>query len=206
MTNKKCQKCGHVRSDADLNAPDYACPKCGAVYAKVEAALRSKAELATVPTRQGARTTGKVPPEYPGADAQANAEFACVIEDRMSNGTKIAHIIYALYLLGFAFPLIWVACVITAHVMRSPNTEGWLNEHFTWQIRTFWFSLMWGVLTGVLVAGLEAMLRAFFGTVIGLVVIVYGGWVLGGLFAILGVWILYRIIRGWVSLFRAVAP
>jgi len=90
--------------------------------------------------------------------------------------------------------------------MRSPNTEGWLNEHFTWQIRTFWFSLMWGVLTGVLVAGLEAMLRAFFGTVIGLVVIVYGGWVLGGLFAILGVWILYRIIRGWVSLFRAVAP
>jgi predicted RNA-binding Zn-ribbon protein involved in translation (DUF1610 family) len=37
---KRCLKCGYIRSSSDP-APDYECPKCGAVYAKVEAALQS---------------------------------------------------------------------------------------------------------------------------------------------------------------------
>lgn len=38
---KKCLKCGHVRQPTDL-APDYECPQCGAIYAKVEAAMRGE--------------------------------------------------------------------------------------------------------------------------------------------------------------------
>ena len=78
--NKKCQKCGYRREEADSNAPDYACPKCGAVYAKVEAALRSKADSSTVPSRPGARTVGKVPPQYLDTDAQEDAAFARVLK------------------------------------------------------------------------------------------------------------------------------
>lgn len=36
---KVCRKCGYERQLSDY-APDYECPKCGAVYAKVEASLK----------------------------------------------------------------------------------------------------------------------------------------------------------------------
>jgi len=39
---KFCKKCGYERLPED-NGPDYACPKCGAVYAKVEALLKKRA-------------------------------------------------------------------------------------------------------------------------------------------------------------------
>lgn len=34
--NRKCLKCGHERTDSDTS-PEYECPRCGAIYAKVEA-------------------------------------------------------------------------------------------------------------------------------------------------------------------------
>jgi len=40
---KVCKKCGYERLPTDI-APDYQCPKCGAVYAKVDAFLKRKAE------------------------------------------------------------------------------------------------------------------------------------------------------------------
>jgi predicted RNA-binding Zn-ribbon protein involved in translation (DUF1610 family) len=43
---KTCLKCGYERR-GDESAPDYECPKCGAVYAKVEAALKRRGEEAT---------------------------------------------------------------------------------------------------------------------------------------------------------------
>lgn len=41
--NKTCKKCGYERNSEDT-APDYECPKCGAVYAKVEAFLKREQE------------------------------------------------------------------------------------------------------------------------------------------------------------------
>lgn len=38
-----CKKCGYERKPTDT-APDYECPKCGAIYAKVDAFLRRQAE------------------------------------------------------------------------------------------------------------------------------------------------------------------
>ena len=40
---KRCKKCGHERLETD-DTPDYECPKCGAVYAKVEAGQKIEAE------------------------------------------------------------------------------------------------------------------------------------------------------------------
>ncbi len=40
---KKCKQCGYERQTADT-APDYECPKCGAIYAKVEARLKNDAK------------------------------------------------------------------------------------------------------------------------------------------------------------------
>lgn len=54
MSQKQCLKCGHSVSYQD--APPTACPQCGAVYSKVEAAFAPPAP-ATVAAREEARAS-----------------------------------------------------------------------------------------------------------------------------------------------------
>ena len=75
-----------------------------------------------------------------------------------------------------------IIAVIINYVMRGDARGTWLDSHFSWQIRTFWYALAWAVLAGLL-----------FVTVIGIPV----AWVL---LLLLGIWVLYRIIRGWIVL------
>ena len=64
---------------------------------------------------------------------------------------------------------------------RSGDAEGsWLGSHYHWLIRTFWFSLIWGLVGGI-----------FFVTLIG-IPIAFVIW-----FAAT-VWVIYRLVRGWV--------
>ncbi len=82
-----------------------------------------------------------------------------------------------------------IIAVILNYVKRSEARGTWLESHFRWQIRTFWFGLLW------------VCLCLFF------VVITLG---LGLLIAwlplgIVGIWFIYRIARGWLAL-RARRP
>jgi uncharacterized membrane protein len=72
------------------------------------------------------------------------------------------------------------------YIYRSQARGTWLESHFSWQIRTFWFALLWAVLVGLVSAPLT------------LVIVGFGTWVLG--MAILGVWAIYRVARGWLRL------
>ncbi len=107
-------------------------------------------------------------------------------------------LIYALHAVSLIAGIIGVATVIGAfltgwpsiiavilnYVKRSEAHGTWLESHFRWQIRTFWFGLLW-------VALCVAFIVVTFG--IGLLV----AWVpLGGL----TVWFIYRVVRGWVRL------
>jgi uncharacterized membrane protein len=67
-------------------------------------------------------------------------------------------------------------------VKRGATVGTFLESHFTWQIRTFWFALLW-----VCLAVIPAI------TIIGLP-IAWGMWIGTGL------WVIYRIARGWVAL------
>jgi uncharacterized membrane protein len=58
----------------------------------------------------------------------------------------------------------------------------WLATHYRWQWRTFWFAFVW-----VLVAGVLAL------TIIGIFAAI-------AVIFLAGVWVLYRVIRGWVAL------
>ena len=83
-----------------------------------------------------------------------------------------------------AFLIGWpsIIAVILNYVKRSEVSGTWLESHFSWQIRTFWFAALWVVIAVVL---------AF--TVIGLPLT----------FAILIVvtlWLIYRVVRGWLAL------
>jgi uncharacterized membrane protein len=108
----------------------------------------------------------------------------------------LAHVIYALHAFSAVTGLVSAALVVTAfltgwpsiiavilnYVKRSDVRGTWLDSHFSWQIRTFWFALLW-VLIGLVL----------FVTLIGIPV-AYVIWI------VTGIWVLYRIIRGWLAL------
>ena len=108
----------------------------------------------------------------------------------------MAHVIYALHAFSAVTGLVSAALVVTAfltgwpsiiavilnYVKRSDVRGTWLDSHFSWQIRTFWFALLW-VLIGLVL----------FVTLVG-IPIAYVIWV------VTGIWVLYRIIRGWLAL------
>jgi uncharacterized membrane protein len=111
-----------------------------------------------------------------------------------------AHIVYALHTLSLvigafgaatvvgAFLFGWpsIIAVIINYVKRSEARGTWLESHFRWQIRTFWFALLWALIVFVLSA------------VLAIVLIGFALWVVG-LF-VLGIWAIYRIARGWLAL------
>jgi uncharacterized membrane protein len=113
---------------------------------------------------------------------------------------NIAHIVYALHALGLAlgafgaatvlgsFLFGWpsIIAVILNYVKRSEARGTWLESHFDWQIRTFWWALLWALI----VAAVSAVLAV--------VIIGFATWAVG-MFA-LGVWAIYRIARGWLRL------
>ena len=104
----------------------------------------------------------------------------------------LTHVIYALHAFSAVTGILSPALIVTAfltgwpsiiavilnYVKRSDVRGTWLDSHFSWQIRTFWFALLW-----LLIGGVLALL------LVGFVI----------LFAV-GVWVLYRIIRGWLAL------
>ncbi len=113
---------------------------------------------------------------------------------------KVSHLIYALHALGlgigafgaasvlgsFLFGWPSIIAVIIGYAKRGEARGTWLESHFNWQIRTFWFALAWAVLVGLVSLPLT------------LVIIGFGTWVLG--LILLGIWAVYRIARGWMRL------
>ena len=119
------------------------------------------------------------------------------MEPAPSDGmVTLTHVLYALHgfsaLMGVLSPAFivtaflsgWpsIIAVIINYVKRGDARGTWLDSHFGWQIRTFWYTLLWVVVAGLLVL-----------TVVGIPV----AWLL---LVVAGLWVLYRIIRGWIAL------
>ena len=87
---------------------------------------------------------------------------------------------------AFLFGWPSIVAVILNYVKRGDVRGTWLESHFNWQIRTFWWVLLWAVLIVVVSLPLT------------LVIIGFATWYLG--LAVRGVWAVYRIARGWLRL------
>ncbi len=85
---------------------------------------------------------------------------------------------YALQAASFLLVITYFIAVMLCYIKRDDARGTWLESHFRWQIRTFWFGLLWFALGGL----------TFF------IVI---GWFI--LFAA-SLWLIYRILKGWLSL------
>jgi uncharacterized membrane protein len=80
-----------------------------------------------------------------------------------------------------------IIAVVMNYVKRSDARASYLDSHFSWQLRTFWFAVLWVLLISVV----SFPLVFLFG--LGLVT-----WWVGGV--LLGLWISYRVARGWLRL------
>ncbi len=87
-------------------------------------------------------------------------------------------IIYALYAAAFVIGITSIVAIVMNYVKREDVAGTFLESHFRWQIRTFWFGVLWGVLGGITF------------------LILIGWFVL----AADCVWIIYRIVKGWLRL------
>ena len=77
-----------------------------------------------------------------------------------------------------------IIAVILNYVKRGDVRGTWLESHFRWQIRTFWFGLLW-----------VALCIAFIIGTLGIGIIV--AWIP---LAFVTVWFIYRVARGWMAL------
>ena len=112
----------------------------------------------------------------------------------------ITHVVYALHTLSLvigafgaasiigAFVFGWpsIIAVIINYVKRNEARGTYLDSHFSWQIRTFWWAL------------LIACIIAVLGLTLAIVLIGFAIWIIG--FFVLGIWAIYRIARGWLAL------
>ncbi len=109
---------------------------------------------------------------------------------------RLTHFIYLLHAFSILMGMLGPALIVTAfltgwpsiiaviinYVKRDEVRGTYLDSHFGWQIRTFWYTLLWLVTAAML-----------FATVIGIplgYILIVGA----------GIWVTYRIVRGWMAL------
>jgi uncharacterized membrane protein len=98
---------------------------------------------------------------------------------QVNTDPMMAHIIYGLFVLGLATGgVASFIGMILAYSQRAAVRSTWLETHYTWQIVTFWWSVLW--------------------TVVGFILtFIFIGWIV---WAIAFFWFLYRVVKGWSQL------
>ena len=116
--------------------------------------------------------------------------------DELDGPRAWAHLMYGLHALSALSGILTSATVVGAFVFGWPSIvaviinrvthdqvrDTWLDTHWRWQWRSFWFSALWLLIAGLLFItfiGIPAAILAIVGT---------------------GLWVLYRVIRGWLAL------
>jgi uncharacterized membrane protein len=110
----------------------------------------------------------------------------------------LIHVVYGLHAFSLITGIIGTATVVGAfltgwpsiiavilnYAKRSEARGTWLESHFRWQIRTFWFGLLWVTLCLLFVVA-----------TLGIGILI--AWIPLG---VVGLWFIYRIARGWLAL------
>ena len=114
----------------------------------------------------------------------------------MPSVLSVAHLVYALHTLAIVIGIVGAATIIGSFVGSVPSIVAvilnyvkrgdargtWVDSHYRWQIRTFWFALLWALIGWALVF-------TFIGAVVGVPILIA-----------LTLWLIYRIGRGWLRL------
>ena len=99
-------------------------------------------------------------------------------EERQRSLKTLTTVVYGLYALTWLFGISAIVAIIVNYVKREDVAGTWLESHFRWQIRTFWFGLLWGVLGAITFVFIIGWLILCANTI----------------------WLIYRIVKGWLNL------
>ena len=91
---------------------------------------------------------------------------------------KVVTVVYVLQILSFITGITMIAAIIVDYMKYGEAKGTWLESHFSWQIRTFWWALLWtviGCLTSVILIGFVILF-------------------------VNAIWVVYRIVRGYIKL------
>jgi uncharacterized membrane protein len=103
---------------------------------------------------------------------------AAEITAEMSSAKTVTTIIYALYAASFFVGITAIVAIVMNYIKKDDVVGTFLESHYRWQIRTFWFGMLWCVLGAI-------------------TFIIFIGWFV---LVAAGVWIIYRIAKGWLRL------
>ena len=129
------------------------------------------------------------------ADYDHNGELIATGRD-LGGAKAWCHVMYALHAFsafggllgsttiigGFLFGWPSIIAVIINYVTRGNVNGTWLDSHWRWQLRTFWYAAAWA-------AGGVVLFLTFIGIPLALVI-----------WGVLSLWLLYRVVRGWIAL------
>lgn len=110
-------------------------------------------------------------------------------ERDVSSSMTVTQIMYILHALApFTMWTLAVVAMIIGLIKRDDVRGSWLDSHYAWMSRTFW----WGILLAI------AAWAIFW--VLGLLTLGIGMAVLWILPVAVVIWYLYRVIKGWLAL------
>ena len=99
-------------------------------------------------------------------------------DTNLDSAKTLTTVVYALQAASFFFGITYIVAIIISYVKLDDVKGTWLESHFRWQIRTFWFSLLWGAIGAITF------------------ILIIGWFIL----AADGIWVIYRIAKGWIRL------
>jgi uncharacterized membrane protein len=98
--------------------------------------------------------------------------------DELAALKNVTMVVYVLQGLSFLWGLTAIVGLIINYVKRDDVRGTVYESHFDWQIRTFWWGLIWAVVGLVLAIVLVGF------------VVMFAAWV----------WMVYRVVKGWLKL------
>ncbi len=107
-----------------------------------------------------------------------NEEIIVSSDAQLTSLKSLTQVVYILYALSYFTGVTAIVGIIINYVKKDEVAGTWLESHFRWQIRTFWFSLLWAVigwLTLLILVGFVILFANF-------------------------CWLIYRIVKGWLNL------
>ena len=105
-----------------------------------------------------------------------NDEIAVTSVEKMESLKKLTMVLYALYAFSYFAGITAIIGIVINYIKLEEVVGTWLESHFRWQIRTFWFGLLWvivGFATVLILVGFAILFANF-------------------------IWIIYRVIKGWL--------
>ncbi len=102
-----------------------------------------------------------------------------ILTEKEQSAKTLTTVIYALYAASWLFGITAIVAIMVNYIKKDDVAGTFLESHFTWQIRTFWFGLLWMVIGGI-------------------TVFILIGWLI---LCVNTLWVIYRVVKGWLNLY-----